>query len=181
MNIKNKKTKANKKRNDWVFITIIFTFFISCVMSFISEMVIPNVNIIFCLLLIVFFIFLGIIFDIIGVAITTADKKVFHSMSSKKINGSKKAISLIEKKDKVSNFCNDVIGDICGVISGSCGLSFAIKMFPNNLLISTILITGIISALTIGGKALGKGFAVQKSNDIVFYFAKLISSFSKNK
>ncbi len=181
MDIKNKKTKTNKKRNNWVFITIIFTFFISCAMSFISEMVIPNVNVIFCLLLIVFFIFLGIIFDIIGVAITTADKKVFHSMSSKKIKGSKKAISLIDKKDKVSNFCNDVIGDICGVISGSCGLSFAIKMFPNNLLISTILITGIISALTIGGKALGKGFAVKKSNDIVFYFAKLLSSFSKNK
>lgn len=182
MDIKNKKTKTNKKRNNWVFITIIFTFFISCAMSFISEMVIPNVNVIFCLLLIVFFIFLGIIFDIIGVAITTADKKVFHSMSSKKIKGSKKAISLIDKKDKVSNFCNDVIGDICGIVSGSAGLVVAIEI-SNKLgcseTIVTLLTTSIIAALTIGGKALGKGFAVNESEYIVSKVTKFLNIFDK--
>ena len=109
---------------------------------------------------------------------------MFHSMATKKVKGSKTAINFINKKDKVSSFCNDVIGDICGVVSGSCGLSVAIslsKIIDIDLLIITVLITSIISALTIGGKALGKSIAVNKSNLIVFEFAKVISVFKKDK
>ena len=47
--------------------------------------------------------------------------RVYHAMSSKKIKGAKKAVSFKKNADKVSSFCNDVIGDICGIISGSAG------------------------------------------------------------
>lgn len=181
--VKKRHLITKKSDKKWVIKIIIMAFLISAVMALISELVIPNVFILISSLLIIIFIFIGIVFDIIGVAITTADSKIFHSMATKRIKGSKTAIRLINNKDKVSNFCNDVIGDICGVISGSCGLSIAIRLTSNTnyLLLTTILITSLISALTIGGKAMGKSYAVNRSNEIVFSFSKILSSFSKDK
>ena len=172
----------NKRDTKWILIITILAFVISLIFSLISELVIPNAHIAISIFLVFIFIFLGVIFDIIGVSISTADQKSFHSMATKKVRGSRTAIKLTNKRDKVSSFCNDVIGDICGVISGSCGLSIAIKLssiFNINLLITTLIITSIISALTIGGKALGKKTAIEKSNTIVYEFSKIISPFVK--
>lgn len=171
-----KKKKENNSR--WILIIVVLSFVISFLLSLVSELIMPKANIFLCVFLVLFFIFLGIVFDIIGVAITTSEPKIFHSMASQKIKGSKVAIKLINKKDKVSSFCNDVIGDICGVVSGSSGLSIAMKLsdiFEINSLYLVIFMTAIISTLTIGGKALGKGFAVKKANDIVREITKYFS------
>lgn len=175
-----KQEKNNQKK--WIMTITSSTFVISLTLSLISELIIPNSLLIINVILVLLFIALGIIFDIIGVAVTTADDKMFHSMAAQKINGAKKSISFINNKDKVSSFCNDVIGDICGVLSGSCGLSIAIKLSDKlsiNLLVCTVLMTSIISSLTIGGKALGKKYAVTNSNKIVHTVTKLISKKSK--
>ena len=87
---------------------------------------------------------------------------------------------LIKKADKVSSFCNDVIGDICGIISGSTGVSIAIVVSNKldvSLLLVTLLITAVIAALTIGGKAIGKSFAINKSNVILYKFVSFLSIF----
>ena len=174
-----------KKKSDisWVVKVTILAFNISMILSFASEMIIPNVVIVISVILVLFFIFLGILFDIIGIAVTTADPKIFHSMATKKIKGARTAIKMITNKEKVSSFCNDVIGDICGVISGSCGISIAIKLaniWNIKLLVITLLITSIISALTIGGKAIGKSIAVNKSNIILSNFATFVETFTRN-
>lgn len=173
-----------KKLTDikWVLLIMALAFGISIVMSLISELVIPNTYMAISIFLVLFFVFLGIIFDIIGVAVSTSDDKVFHSMAAKKVFGAKRAIKFINKKDKVSSFCNDVIGDICGVISGSCGLAIALKLstiLNCNSIMITVIITSIISSLTIGGKALGKSFAVNKGEKIVFEFSKFVSFFTR--
>ena len=59
-------------------------FIISLIFSFISETTIPNVNIILGIVLLITFILIGIIFDIIGIAVASADVKPFHSMNAKK-------------------------------------------------------------------------------------------------
>lgn len=179
-----KKAPVNKKKTDkkWLIKIMLIAFVISCLLSLVSELIIPNVYILISIFLILFFIFMGITFDIIGVAVTTADEKIFNSMATKKVRGAKTAVKLIKNREKVSSFCNDVIGDICGVISGSCGLSVAIKLaqiLNFDLLMITILLTSFISALTISGKALGKGYAVNKNNAILFNVAKIISPFSE--
>ena len=175
-----KKEKSDKK---WIFLVTILAFFISLVMSLISELIIPNTVIAVSIFLVLIFIFIGIIFDIIGLSAQTADPKIFHSMATKKVKGAKKAIELLKNKDKVSSFLNDVIGDICGVVSGSCGLAISINlanMFDFNKLVTTIIVTSIISALTIGGKAFGKTIAINNSNEIIFEFAKVLN-IVKNK
>ncbi len=168
----NKKPVKEKKKTDkkWVLTISILSFLISLFFSFIGEVIIPNAHIAISIFLIFVFIFLGIIFDMIGVAVTVADISTFNSMATKKVKGAKTGVRLIKNAPKVSSFCNDVIGDVCGIISGSVGVSIAIiisERFDFNLLIVTLLITAFIAAITIGGKALGKSYAINNSNIIL--------------
>lgn len=179
----NKKPIQDKKKVDkkWMFIISILSFLISLVFSFIGETIIPNAHIAISVVLIFLFIAIGIIFDMIGVAVTVADVSTFNSMATKKVKGAKIGVKLIKNASRVSSFCNDVIGDICGIISGSTGLSIAIiisKRLNINLLLITLLITALIASLTITGKALGKSFAMNNCNVILYKFVKLLSIFT---
>lgn len=179
--------KINKKKSlvdyRWIIKIVIASFLISIIFSLISETAIPNVNLVIGILLALLFISIGIIFDMVGVAVTASDESIFHSMSARKVKGAKMAVRLKKNADKVSSFCNDVVGDICGIISGSTAAVIVLKIvekFGFNSLITTLIIMGIVSALTIGGKAIFKGIAMSKSNDILFKFAKILSIFSKD-
>lgn len=179
-----KQDKKNSQKADkkWLLLITIISFIISFCLSLISELIIPNTVITVSIFLVLIFIFIGVIFDAIGLAVATADEKIFHSMATKKVKGARKAIKLINQKDKVSSFLNDVIGDICGVVSGSCGLAISIKLasiIGTSQILLTIIITSIISALTIGGKAFGKTIAINNCNEILFEFSKILSIFNK--
>ena len=158
-----------KKRNNWPLIVTILAFTISLLFSFMSESVMPKV---------------GIIVGIIGVAVTSSNEEPLHAMSSKKIKGAKKAVSFKKNADKVSSFCNDVIGDICGIISGSAGVSVArglASTFNLNIFYTGLIVTALIAALTIGGKAFCKRIAIDNNHKIVYMTAKVISKFEKKK
>lgn len=181
-----KKEKKSKKLVNWNWIIkiLLIAFILSFCFSAISELTIPNVNIIIGIILVFVFIIIGVIFDMIGVAVTTADEKIFHSMNSRKVKGAKLAVKFKKNADKVSSFCNDVIGDVCGIISGSAGAIIAATIsvkFSLNAFLVSLVVTSIIAALTIGGKALGKSFAINKSNIILYRFAKTIALFKKEK
>lgn len=180
----NKTRKIAKSNYRWIIITSICTFLISFVFSLISEITVPNVNIYVGLIIVTLFVLIGVIFDIIGIAVTSANIKPFHSMNAKKIKGSDIAIMLIKKAPIVSSFCNDVIGDICGIVSGTTSAAISIIIATKlkvNLFIITLLITSIIATMTIGSKALGKSFAINKSNLILYKCSKFISYFYKIK
>lgn len=172
-----KKQTINYK---WIIQISILAFTISLVFSGLSEKIIKNVNIFIAILILLIFIALGILFDMIGVAVTSADEEPFHSMSARKVLGGKQAVFLKKNADKVSSFCNDVIGDICGIISGSVGVTISAYLSEYiPLFIATLLVTAIIAALTIGGKALFKSIAINKSNEILYKFAQFIAIFKK--
>ena len=177
-----RKEKKNKKLTNynWVIKIILLAFVISFCFSFASELIIPNVNIFVGILLVIIFIFIGIIFDMVGMSVASADPIPFHSMNSRKVKGAKLAVKFKKNSDKVSSFCNDVIGDICGIVSGSAGAivstSLAAK-FNLNVFITTLIVMAIISALTIGGKALFKSYAINKSNIILYNFCRIICLF----
>lgn len=178
----NKKPVKNRKLVDykWIITVTLLAFFISLIFSLFSESVIPNANSVVAITIILLFIGIGIMFDMVGIAITVADIKTFNSMASKQVKGAKLAIKLIKNSEKASSFCNDVIGDICGIISGSAGVALANIIATNfnfNPLIVSLLITAIIAALTIGGKAMGKATAINKSTLILFRFSQVIANF----
>ena len=115
---------------------------------------------------------------------TSTDEEPLHAMSSKKIKGAKKAVSFKKNADKVSSFCNDVIGDICGIVSGSAGVTIATSLsekLNTSVLYTGLVITALTAALTIGGKAFFKSIAIKNSNQIVHMTAKVLSIFEKKK
>jgi CBS domain containing-hemolysin-like protein len=183
------KKELNKKKKElinytWIIKITLISFCISILFSILSESIIPNVNVIIGILILIIFILIGIIFDMIGVAVQSSDEAPFHSMNSRRVKGADVAVVFKKNSDKTSTFCNDVVGDICGIISGTAGSIIATNLaikFGLNEFLTILIITGLISALTIGGKAIGKSTAINKSNYILYEFAKIISNFYKAK
>ena len=173
-----------KRDFKWIITITVLSFIITLLFSFGSNTLLRNVSLVLGIIIILLFVLLGIIFDIIGVAVQSSKEVTFHAMASKKIRGAKTAKKMLANSDKVSSFCNDVIGDICNIISGSAGLVVAIQIshrFDLKESIVILLVSSLIAALTIGGKAIGKGYAVKKSEFIVSKVTKLINKFEKKK
>ena len=164
------------KKNNWIIIVFILTFILSFIFSALSKLA-SNINV-FILLGVLFIILLiGIIFDMIGVSVLSCNEASLHAKAAKKVKGAKESIKLIKKGSITSSICNDVIGDICGIVSGSIATTLVVILFKNND-IALIITTAIISSLTVGGKAIGKKIAVKKSDNIIFIVGKILNKLS---
>ena len=171
-----------KKNTKWIIEITLIAFIITIIFSLGSQELLKDVHIITGIIIILIFIFIGVIFDIIGVAVQSSEVTPFHAMASKKVKNAKTAKKMLKNSAQVSSFCNDVIGDICNIISGSAGVvvSNAIaNKFIFDITLTTLITTSIIAALTIGGKAIGKNIAVNKSEYIVTKVTKVMNIFKK--
>lgn len=171
------------KNKKWITVVFALTFALSVIFSFVTNMVTDNVSNLFLLWLLLFIvIIIGIIFDMIGTAALTSNEATFHSMSSKKVSGAKESLVLIKNCEKISSICNDVVGDVCGIISGGLGAIIAIgittKTGLNNVVVS-IGVSAIISSLTVGGKAIFKGYATRHADSIIHLIGKLNKKVTK--
>ena len=171
------KEKQKKERNNWVLIVFIATFILSLILSFISNTAIANMNIIAGIFVLVIVILIGIIFDLIGVAVTVGNEDDFHAQASKKIKGAKTSIKLIKNSAKVSNFCADVIGVICGVLSGAISAMIAFKLTEYYGMSSNLqfIFSALVSSITVGGKALTKEIAKNNSTKIIGFITKFVN------
>ena len=166
------------KKDNWIYKVFLMTFFLSVIFSFLSNMITNSANLIVMIIINILVIIVGIIFDMIGTATLTSNEAAFHAKSSRKIKGAKESISLIKNSVKVASICNDVIGDICGIISGGMGAMVAISLanfFNINIAITSIIVSAIISSLTVGGKAFFKTIAIKRCDSIVFIVGKIKS------
>ena len=163
------------KKDNWIPIIFILTFILSFIFACLSN-VTTNMNVLFNCLVLLIFIIIGIIFDMIGVAILSSEEKTFHAKASKKIKGSKECIWLIKNSNKASSICNDVIGDICGIVSGTITTILVVKLLNTPFI--AIILTALVSSLTVGGKAIGKKIAIKKCENIVFSVGKILNKLS---
>lgn len=179
-NTKNKKSESSKYR--WALSTFLLAVGISALLSLASEAVLADAGLLLALLILALFIGLGIVFDIIGVAVTAADPKPFHSMAAHKEKGAKEALVLLRNADRVSSVCNDVVGDICGIVSGATGAVIVTRLQSGlnleNVLLS-VGVTSLISGLTIGGKAMAKPFAMTQSKRVVYLAGRFLHLFRR--
>lgn len=175
-----RQKKDSKSRVDvkWVSTIFLVTILISGCFSFLSDSLLDRVQPLAAFAILFFIVLVGILFDIIGVAVTTADEKPFHSMAAKNMPEAKEAIRLIRNANRVSSFCNDVVGDICGVISGSASAIIAVRVIvdftPTMGSFFKLFMSALVSAATVGGKAVGKTFAINASTPIVHFAANVI-------
>lgn len=179
-----KKTKQKQNGNAvnvrWIATISITSFLLSVLMSYTSKRALESVGNIIAFVILLVFISIGILFDIIGVASTVATEKRFHSMAARRVNGAKQAIWIVRNAEKVGSFCNDVVGDISGIISGATSAVIITRLTQDGTdvrsVILSLVITGCVSSLTIGGKAIGKTFAISHSEDIVFLTGRVLST-----
>ena len=168
------------KKDNWIYKVFLMTFFLSIAFSFLSNAITTNANVYVMIIITFVVIGIGIIFDMIGTASLTSNEATFHAKSSRKIKGAKESLSLIKNSVKVSSVCNDVIGDVCGIISGGMGAMIALNIsniFNGNIIMSSIIVSSLISSLTVGGKAIFKRVAIKKCDDIVFLVGKIKNAF----
>ena len=171
---KSDPSASQRERNKairWVVTIFIVSIFISGTISFFSDLVMERSSIAIAFLTLLGIVLIGIVFDVIGVAVTSADEKPFHSMAARKVPGGSEAIRLLRNAERVSSICNDVIGDICGVVSGSASATIAVQVlqkfdfsWPQ---IVSLVMSAFVAALTVSGKAIGKNIAINSSTQIV--------------
>lgn len=147
-----------------------------------------NSSIAVAFLILLAIVLVGIVFDVIGVAVTSADEKPFHSMAARKVPGAREAISLLRSAERVSSICNDVVGDICGVVSGSASATIAALILTH---VDTpwpravgLAMSALVAGLTVGGKAIGKTIAVNSCTRIVHLVGRILHTrnvFKKKK
>ena len=163
----------------WVVTIMVISFVMSVVMSYISNEALNSAGTVLSFAVLFFFIGLGIVFDMIGVAATSATEKEFHSMAAHRVRGAKEAVWMVRNAEKVSSICNDVVGDICGIISGATGALIVAHITAGTSglmkVLVSLLITGLISSGTIGGKAAGKGIAVSASGKVLAVCGRVLS------
>ena len=168
----------------WVIMITIWTFIMAIIFSIITEGLVKNLNIFLAFLILIVIILIGIFFDTIGISVTTAKEKPFHAMAANKVEEAKYAIKLVRNAGQVSNFCNDVIGDISGIISGAVGTTIIYELITTyeikNGSILSIIVTSLIASFTVGGKAFGKSIAMLHSEKIIFQIAKLFNFLEKS-
>jgi Mg2+/Co2+ transporter CorB len=162
----------------WVITIFLMTIVISGTFSLISDELMNRSGIAVAFIILLVIILIGILFDVVGVAVTSAEETPFHAMASHKVIGAKEALRLLRKAERVSSICNDVVGDICGVISGSASAAIAVQIlnrfdfsWPQ---VVSLLMSALVAGLTVGGKAIGKTFAVNSSTSIVHTVGKVI-------
>lgn len=184
--MKTKETREDKEKDSskkWVITVSILSFSLSIIFSFLTTATVNYLPIPVAILILLLVIVIGIIFDMVSMAVTIAEEKNFHAKASKKITGAKTSIKLIRNAPKVSSVCGDVVGDVCGILSGGIGAIIAMKITSiyNLDFDLQVIISAIVAALTIGGKAKCKLIAQEYSSQIVDKFTKIINilNFSK--
>lgn len=173
--------KERNKTIRWVVTIFLVTILISGTISLISDEIMAVSGIAVCFLILLAIILIGIVFDIVGVAVTSADEKPFHSMAARKVKGAQEAIRLLRNAERVSSICNDVIGDVCGVVSGSASATIAtlvlLRVDVGWPRIVSLCMSALVAGLTVGGKAIGKTLAINSCTKIVHTVGKVIYRF----
>ncbi len=178
-----KQTAAKgKKRDYWIPKIFVMSIAISAVFSLVSSNVLNGAGYIIAFLLLAAFIFVGILFDVIGVAVMSAGERPFHSMAAHGEKSASCALQLLRNAEKVSSVCNDVVGDISGIVSGSTAAVIVTRLctsFDLDSMAISVLISALVSGLTIGGKAVGKKIAISNSIQVVHTTARVIHIFKR--
>lgn len=169
-----------RPRLKWNLFVSIGTFILAVLISIASEFLLENIqSLILSFIILLLVISIGIVFDIIGIAAAVAEESPFHAKAAKKVFGAKKAIYLIRNADQVANFCNDVIGDISGIVSGVIGAALVFRFMVEqpglDRALFSVVMTGFIASLTVGGKSVGKIIALEKANSIIFTLSLILA------
>lgn len=156
------------------------SFVLAVLVNYSSGLALTAAPVIISLLIVFSLVLIGILFDILGTAVAAAEAAPFNAMAARKVNGARQALWLVKNADRVANFANDLVGDTTGAVTGAAGASVAIKLSqlfaggPMAEQIVGLLMIGLVAGLTVGGKAGGKSFAMERSTQVLFLAGRVL-------
>ena len=150
--------------------------------GFISQTLLTNMGIIIASIGICVFIFLSVLFDMIGIAAASADIDVFKDWIKSHKRGALTGLILCKHSEKVCSFCADVVGDICSTLCGAAGACIAVALTQNItdshiIILTSIGVSALIAGLTIFFKALMKEYALKNCNKIILKLGRVLERF----
>jgi len=168
-----------KKTNyKWIIRIVLISLIASVVFTLASTEILGRVGIVLSFAILAVFIIIGVIFDVIGIAVAMGSEAPFNSMATRRQKGATEALGLIKNADKVTCYCNDVIGDVTGIISGTTAALIAARLIEGldaGNVVLPLIISAVVTGLTVGGKALGKTFAFNNSTKILSAVGRLLN------
>lgn len=187
--VKKKKKKKQSKFNlwfRWPLIVLFISFFLSLFFGVLSEIAMSNANIFVAIVVVLVFLFIAILTDMIGVAVAACDTTPFRAMAAKKVRGAKEAIKLVKNADRVSSIVADIMGDVCSILSGAAGTTIAVALISANMdsmvqVVISSLVSAVIAAVLISGKALMKRYSLIHCEKIILLLGKFLSIFNYTK
>ena len=180
------RPKRRYKPIPWSVTVTAVTFVVAFFLGIFADVLSKNLSFLIALLVLVIIILIGILADMVGLAVATAGEKSLNAMAARKIGGSKEALVLIHNAEKTTNIFNDVIGDIAGIVSGATVATIGVHLLQilHNILSGNqaqlgeffllSFLSAVVAAMTVGGKAVGKKYAIRHAEKIVFIVGKAV-------
>lgn len=161
------------------------SFVLAVVVNYVSDLALSSVHVLVAFLVVLLLVAVNVTLDILGTSVTAADQVPLNAKAAKRIPGARQAIWLVRNADRVANFCNDVVGDVTGAVSGAAGTTVAMQLsalvgggaaVSQFVMLGTV---GLIAGLTVGGKAAGKNFAIERATDVVMLAGRILYAVEK--
>ncbi|MTI94880.1 MAG: hypothetical protein FH749_05240 [Firmicutes bacterium] len=170
---------ANGKQSmRWLRNILLWTFFLSLFFNIVSQSLLGWLGLIGSLLVLLAIILLGVVFDTIGTAAAVSSLPPLNAKAAKRLPGARQALSLAKNSEQVATFCNDVVGDISGIISGAAATAIIFQLATDNIIAEStylsIILTALVASLTVGGKGIGKTLAINRAPDILMIAGRVI-------
>ncbi len=179
------KKKAKISTTAWVIRMTGGTFVLAVLFGLATHFILQEIaSLIISFIILFLVILLGVIFDTIGTAAAAAEVAPLNAKASCRVYGARRGVDLVRNAERVANFCNDVVGDITGIISGMVAAVIVFNLlagFDELEFIIRILLTALVAALTVGGKAIGKKMALSKSTEIMLLSGLFLTHLGKAK
>ncbi len=168
---------SNNKR--WAVKVLFLSMSLSLIFGFLSQTVLSSIGAVMAIVCIIFFIAISVIFDMLGIAVASADEETFIKWNSENRKGARVGLRICKNCEKVCSFCADVVGDICSTLCGAGGACVVASLSqkissPSLVILITVSVSALIAGATIFFKALMKTKALTKSNEIILALGKIL-------
>lgn len=175
------KSKRKRPPGRWALKATAWSFILAIAIGIVTRLLLDRLfSLLLSLFILLTVIVLGVLFDIIGTAAAAAELAPLNAKAARKMEGARRAVELVKQADRVANICNDVVGDISGIISGALAAVIVANLALADLetpveLYGGILLTALVVALTVGGKAWGKSLAINRSTEIILFAGRVLT------
>ncbi len=157
---------------------------LALISGLVSQAIIENITFVFFSFIVLIVVILaGTVFDIIGIAAAAANEEPLRAKAAKRIFGADHALALVRNAHSVASFCNDVVGDVCGTLAGAVGVTIVLSLMENasnsSIVAATTIMTALVAAVIVAGKAFGKPIAIKEGTSIIFRVGQFLAWMDK--